>query len=473
MSLKDYKIVDEGKKHYIVEHFDGSKFTVAHEGLDKSTHDKIRKFADGGLVADTTELPSAEDPGNMDPNSPVREVGQSSMAFSEDEAPPVTAPPQGVAQESDKVAMQQPQQAQALSTPSKAMQDRKEGIALEAKGAQQAAKGSAEAFKGQIDQAKALQLDYNQQRQTIQSERTKLEKDIVDQKIDPNRFWNNMSTGNQILAGLSILLGSNSNGDNQALKIIQGKMDKDLQAQTLELDKKKNLLSMNYQKSGDLNQAMLMTRDNQLSAIKAQLGMVASQSQNAIIQGKAKQALAMVDQQQAQLDAQLSILRAQAQAVTGGVDTNQENVNLLMDKDYRAKRVKVGNTAYQAATPIEAKEVREMQSSAEPFREIINKMSQLGTGALISGSRENLKADALKSQAIMHLKTIEKLGVLSATDVKLVEDQLNDPRKLKNILNGEAKSLEVLSNLDNKLEEAYKTKLTGYKGKVKANPGFK
>lgn len=65
-------------------------------------------------------------------------------------------------------------------------------------------------------------------------------------KIDPNRLYANASTGNKILAGISILLGavgSGPKGQNQALKIITDAIDNDIAAQKANFAAKKSALA--------------------------------------------------------------------------------------------------------------------------------------------------------------------------------------------------------------------------------------
>lgn len=80
--------------------------------------------------------------------------------------------------------------------------------------------------------------------------------------VDPNKFYANMDTGNKVLAGISIALGALGSAltgkDNQALKIIDQAIQRDIAAQEANINKagkgvaaQENMISMYRQLLGD------------------------------------------------------------------------------------------------------------------------------------------------------------------------------------------------------------------------------
>lgn len=132
-------------------------------------------------------------------------------------------------------------------------------------------------------------------------------------KIDPDRYWDNQGPG-QLAAGLGIILGGLASGmkggPNVALQMIQRNIDRDINAQKEDINKKKNAMNFFYRKLGDLNQAELLARsvaneDYQLQLQKltqitkspqikigAEQTILALQQQNDAFEHAAKQAAA-------------------------------------------------------------------------------------------------------------------------------------------------------------------------------------
>lgn len=109
---------------------------------------------------------------------------------------------------------------------------------------------SQEAFKAQDIYQSRLNMIAAEQQKTLndqQAERQKLREDINKNLIDPNRVIRNMSTGNKILAGISLILGGIGSGltgqPNMAYQVIKDAIDKDVDAQAKNLGVRDNMLS--------------------------------------------------------------------------------------------------------------------------------------------------------------------------------------------------------------------------------------
>jgi hypothetical protein len=125
--------------------------------------------------------------------------------------------------------------------------------------------------------------------------------------LDSNRFWNNKSTGDKILAAIAIGLGAmgqaQSGGENQALNIIQGAIDRDIEDQKHNIAKagnnvatQKGLFSDVLRRTGDERLARLKTHEMGLKAVAGQYLQLKAQANNDYTRAKADQGLAIVEQ---------------------------------------------------------------------------------------------------------------------------------------------------------------------------------
>lgn len=110
-------------------------------------------------------------------------------------------------------------------------------------------------------QAKEKELDHDNEQ---------LYKAAINNKIDPNRAWNNKSTPNKIMSVFAIILGGAGSGgkaeNNAALNIINKQIDQDIQAQIEDKNNKNTLYQLNLQKYRDNLSAQQATQ-MQLNAI--------------------------------------------------------------------------------------------------------------------------------------------------------------------------------------------------------------
>lgn len=464
MSLKDYKYVDSGKKHTIVEHR-GEKFLVAHEGLDKATLQKVQQFAQGGVVE---EAPEEEVP-------VASSSGGTNLNFDDQggDLPPtvITAPaPQEAPQQ------QQASPAQLPSSMAKAFETQKQAIGAESKALQ----GQNTAASAVFDQAKQgfdqLQLNYANNLKSIQDERQTLQQKFDSQEIHHASVYENKSTGGQIAAALGLVLGGIGSGltggPNQALELVKKRLDQDFEAQLKNLGKTQNLLTMNYQKEGDLAKATLVTKDMQLTSLKSQLDSVMARTQNPVIAANAQKARSIIDVEQAQMGAQLAMLNSQVRAEGGFTPQGQQNPMLGLNDKFSERTVKVPGGSYQAYTKDDAEHVKTVQDMHEELSANVNKLKQLGPEALIPGSGQYKEAQSimgrLKSQVPQFQNSLGKNARMTDTEVKLAEEQLGNPKNWGDFFNGAVKNNALLDDADRSLEVTKHSRLKGYRGSVQS-----
>lgn len=204
------------------------------------------------------------------------------------------------------------------SDPDKYLKMYQEGFGLEKASAQNEAK--ALAIEGQqkanaLNQALTLSAELQkhtaEQEAKYALERGDLEKALREGKIDPNRYWGDMSTGNKVLASVAIALGGIGQGlmksdHNMALDVINNAIARDMDAQKVNLNKAENLLRLNYEKTRDMRQAELMTQNNLLSAAKIQVEMAGANSQGPIAEARKTAIIGGLTMKQAEIEKQLA-----------------------------------------------------------------------------------------------------------------------------------------------------------------------
>jgi len=192
------------------------------------------------------------------------------------------APGQTVSEGDIGIAAPQAGKAQAATaapgsvdaTQNSAFALQRQGILGAAKAQQDAAAAQAEAFKAQEARLKEAADTYKANRDKLDAENAQLFQSVMDDKIEPGRFMANLSTGNKILAGISLVLGGaggglNGSGRNAAMEVLQKTIDADIDAQKTNLGKKQSLLTQNLQKTRDLQEAEAMTRSQILAMTSA------------------------------------------------------------------------------------------------------------------------------------------------------------------------------------------------------------
>lgn len=218
----------------------------------------------------------------------------------------------------------------------KALGMQEQAIGQQAQGERQLAQGQLDVLQKQQQDLAKVQQDYDQRYNDIDKETQQAAQDLKNSKIDPNHYWSNKTTPQKFSTAIGLILGGIGSGltggENQALKFINAQIDRDIQGQTLNMDKQKNLMSFNMQRLGNLRAAQAATAAMHLQTFQNQLQQEQAKAQNPLIQARATQALAGVQQQKAEYQRQAALFSALGsanQAGTGGGDNGQQVLSTL------------------------------------------------------------------------------------------------------------------------------------------------
>ena len=329
-----------------------------------------------------------------------------------------------------------------------------------------AAAEQARIYDQQVKEIQLAEVARQTQERAVQQDLDKIRNDIATQKIDPTRVWSNMSTGNRVLAGISIFLGGVAGGmqgtENRALKIINDAIDKDIDSQKSELGKKQNLLAINLQKYRNIQDAAAATKAQLMAVTQAQV-------QSAAAKAGSKQALAAAQMFQGQTELEMGKLKMQLAA-------SQMTQNKLMDprgmspkeamqmnQEIQDKLVQLPNGQYYPAFNKEsAVKVREAQAKLMPIKALMTEASNfMDQGYTLPVTQRNTEAKRLKANILVELKNLKELGQLTEADMDIINPLV--PQLGDILFQGKDRDAIASINrqLDNKLNATYSAYLPG------------
>ena len=333
--------------------------------------------------------------------------------------------------------------------------------------------GNAQAkiYADEASNLKDEKYNYDLKKRDLDNRTESLFQNALTQKVNPNQYWENMSVPNRILANISIALGGvaggiSGKGGNMALDQINKQIDKDIDSQKANMNQGNNLLSKNLDITHDLDQATALTR-SQLTAITG--AMVASTTASATAPEAAangQMLLGKLKEQAAQQNAQLAMMYAKSNLGAGGGQTlNPESLS----KDDRERLVTLPNGQQRLAYSSEgAKDTREKLATATPILNKLDQLDALGPQALIPGSKENQKADAIRAVLVPMVNEFSKINRLSEEDVKIMSRAISDPSSFRQLAGGRERSDVLRDTIADKLQSHLASNLEGgYKPSAK------
>lgn len=473
-----YKLVKEHESTFEVKHPEGKTFHVAKNALSQGLLSKIKAMpmAYGGEVTEDmvdaepelmqeepiVEMQNRAPAGMSQPSEAPSIPGMANLGTMINEPAPEQMGPAMPTQ--DQMAMSQPAPTQgrifgpgkqperaAAAAPVKPQADLSSqlnsAIGMEARGIKEEAQAEAdkarasvgimEAFNKQMQEAK---VQYDTKLARIDAENKQLSEDVLNYKLNPNRVWSNMSTGNKVLAGIGIVLSGIGSGiakgqPNMAMNILDDLQKADIDLQKAELGKKETLLSANLRKYGDLNTATQATMLQLNSIMQGQLAQSAAKTGSAMAQARAKQAIGALEMKAIPLRQDIAKKDADKQVIkmlSGDIKnmTGADLAALPKEVHDRIAPVLVPGEGL-ASSPDGAKTARDSQSARNSALPAIDKIIKLrkeyGTEFLNRNAVTEAKGLAVGLQGALRT-LITGPGAVSDTERKLMEELMEkDP----------------------------------------------
>jgi len=302
-----------------------------------------------------------------------------------------------------------------------------------------AAEGTAKAYDDLIAKQKLADDVYNAKIVEAENRKNALHDEVLSGKVDPHKMWQNMSTGNQILAVLSVMIGGAASqftgGRNLALEQINRAIDQDINAQEKNLDTKKSLLSEAMKEIGDINIAKDRVKQDLLTQVGAQSQMLASRAKSATATANSDLLRAQIEDQRQKRAKEVAGQYAVRTALGGGGGNAQLAYSLLPkeDKDRAIFLRDGGKEQLGLAISLDAKkQLSDIAQGKAELDSIINKYRDLAEkGIVLPGQNVKGTMDVLRSRGILAIKKVGALGNLSGGDMELAEAFFPDLTSVK------------------------------------------
>ncbi len=519
LTFDQYKLLKDNGNSFELAHPDGSNFTVAKKGLEP---DFLAKIGSLGAPADpmqnatpannpippqvTVPEAPATPPTNPFLNTDMlKNAGQAIAPYLPGaggiiSSQPPPKPKQLLADGGDgmlvsdgqKVPLEQtigaPQNLNAapsvpavdptMSQMNKAFALQQQGINDAAKAAEVRAVEEVAAYAAQEKALEESKKDYDARLKALDAQNETLFKETLEDKIDPRKFMNNMSTGNKLLAGIAVTLGGLgaglAGGENQGLSMINKFIDQDIDAQKKNLDKKTNLLSQNLQRTRDLQSAEALTRSQALAITAAQVEKAKAKASSPEARARADVLLGQLKQQQIALNSQQAKTQMLNNVGKPGVKVNPE----ALPEDQRKRLITAPNgQQYLSQTDKGAEDLREELSTLDPIFKELDALDKLGSAAY--NPRVAEEAELRVANLVNLLKTNQGLTkpgfALGKEDFVSVLNQFDDPRKFKEFIVGGGKSKALKGFLMNKINAKLKNNVSNFQepfSPKSAAPGY-
>lgn len=197
---------------------------------------------------------------------------------------------------------------------------------------------------GTLGQAEAGAQEMQNYIKDQDTKNTDLFNKVMQNKIDPNRLWNNKDTGTKIVNTIGLILGglgasSATGGKNLAVEAMNHAIERDVDAQKANQSNQMNLYKMNLEATHNAEEARNMTVNQLLAASGAELAKKSATINNDLTKQKILEAGQDIQQKMIQ-NSQNSYLFKQLQG-EGGEQANSEagfqnkmNTLRLLKPDY-------------------------------------------------------------------------------------------------------------------------------------------
>jgi hypothetical protein len=321
---------------------------------------------------------------------------------------------------------QVPQVPSDMAAAFKQMQD---ASLMQAEAKSQAALDQQLAMDESMKDLQLEQLRYDTKVRALDQKKEALVKDIQTGKIDPTRAYSNMSTGNRVMAGISILLGGLSQGltgakSNPAMDVINNAVDRDIDAQKAELGKKQNLLSVNLHEYGTLKDALAATKMQIMTVAQTQVNMAAAKAGSKQALAAAQMFNADIDLKMAAIKQQLAASQAMSEKLNQPGGLSYKDVSKL-NQELQDKMVQLPNGNYMPAFNKEsASKVKDIQSEIYRVKDTLSQARKfMEQGSSLPLTDRNRLAKTINQRVLGELKSkaMLDLGALTEADLQLLE----------------------------------------------------
>jgi hypothetical protein len=167
------------------------------------------------------------------------------------------------------------------------------GIQMEAKAAAELGQQEALSAEQQVANMQALLAGQEKAVATGMADYEKFKNDYMSGKVDQKRYWNSLSGGKRVMTAIGLILGGMGSGllrqENPAMKLLQDNIERDINAQKLEMGKSENLMSASLRAMGNMSDATRLATALQMNIYSAKLQQAAAKAKDPAAQARALQ----------------------------------------------------------------------------------------------------------------------------------------------------------------------------------------
>lgn len=294
------------------------------------------------------------------------------------------------------------------------LEEQKAGILAGMDAESAMARAQAHAIEKNIKAQEALNTSFQQTKANLMAERQGLIEDIQNQKVDPNKFWTEKTLPSKISTAIGLILGGIGGGlmhqENPALKLLNANIEREIQAQKLNIENKHTLLNANRAQFANEHDAANMTRLMLMDQVSNELKMAAAKTADPMVRARALQALGQLDMQSAPLMSQLSMRQAVLGGAKNGAIDPASAIRVIVPEGQQAGAFK------------ELQEAQNVVMAKNNILSAFDKLNQINTvgGLAISPIQTQKQVAAIRDPLIASLSKATA-GRFTEQDAKMIE----------------------------------------------------
>jgi hypothetical protein len=243
---------------------------------------------------------------------------------------------------------------------------------------------------------------------------------VASSKIDPNRYWNNTSTGGKIAASIALLLGGIGSGltggPNLALQNINKHIENDIQAQRDDHSNAMNMYKLGLEKYHDDQAAFNFATLNANAMTAGMLQKAAANAGTQQAQAAYLKGVSDLTKQSIPLQQSLAMHQVGMQMAGGGAGTKNINQEMLPDEMRdRAVRLPNGNLGLSPTkedAAISRKAFTSLGSMDQQLNQFLATMKRIGPTVNPWGA-DAATSEAARSNIVMELNHLHDLNRLN------------------------------------------------------------
>lgn len=300
----------------------------------------------------------------------------------------------------------------------------------------------------------------------------KMRDEVFSQTIDPNRFFKELDTGQKILAAIGVALGGYLQGQtgrkNPAMEIINGAIQRDLQAQQTDIsqgrkkfDAAENALARSIRTFKDENLGRLALELQQWDYVEKKIAEIANRAKSEDVKVAAEEAIGQARQKRAMIQAQFEqrnkatswkdVKEFYAAKKAAREEREYQRGKQPIDPDTRVQDIPSTEREFFVpgmgivGTKDDAKKGKALRAAADKTLSSIAALKRLAAehGWEVWPTEAGKEAAQEAKLTLLRLKDQFNLGVLSKSDEDILNAIVADPSKV-GTFNADA----VIANLE-------------------------